>query len=258
MEFAPAQDRLFHNNGDGTFTDVTDMLEYEKLLGAGFTVSFVDYDNDGDLDIYVVNDSFMNPPDWAMCSGATMVPAAAAGAGSTQVKSPGAGIIIEGMGLAVGDYDNDLDLDFYFPNMVNPSALMQNQGDGTFVNAAGDAGVEVGPSAAVGWGDLLLRLRQRRLARPDSGRHRVPQLGCGPAARRYAFPPCQFPFPQQRRRYVHRGHAGELDREPLSQHGRRLFRLRCRWMGRLCDRRLEHGLQALPQPGQRGARTTIG
>ena len=62
MEFAPAQDRLFHNDGDGTFTDVTDMLEYEKLLGAGFTASFVDYDNDGDLDIYVVNDSFMNPP----------------------------------------------------------------------------------------------------------------------------------------------------------------------------------------------------
>ncbi len=152
MEFAPAQDRLFHNNGDGTFTDATDMLEYEQLLGAGFTVSFVDFDNDGDLDIYVVNDSFMNPPglgnvlwrnDGPGCGGWCWVDAG---------EETGAGIIIEGMGLAVGDYDNDLDLDFYFPNMVNPSALMQNQGDGTFVNAARDAGVEVGPSAAVGWG----------------------------------------------------------------------------------------------------------
>ena len=145
MEFAPAQDRLFHNNGDGTFTDVTDMLEYEKLLGAGFTVSFVNYDNDGDLDIYVVNDSFMNPPelgnvlwrnDGPGCGGWCWVDAGRRVRRRHHHRRHGPGR---------GDYDNDLDLDFYFPNMVNPSALMQNQGDGTFANAAGSAGVEVGP-----------------------------------------------------------------------------------------------------------------
>jgi hypothetical protein len=60
-------------------------------------------------------------------------------------------VIIEGMGLAVGDYDNDQDLDFYFSNMVNPMALLRNQG-GHFADVARKAGVEIGPSSAVGWG----------------------------------------------------------------------------------------------------------
>jgi len=61
VDFATHQDVLYHNNGNGTFTDVSNLLVYEKLLGAGFAASFVDYDNDRDLDIYVINDEFQNP-----------------------------------------------------------------------------------------------------------------------------------------------------------------------------------------------------
>ncbi len=53
-------DRLYRNNGDWTFTDVSDWLG-GGLTGAGFVASFNDYDNDGDLDIYLVNDEFINP-----------------------------------------------------------------------------------------------------------------------------------------------------------------------------------------------------
>jgi len=53
-------DRLYHNNGDGTFTDVS-MLLGAQIEGAGFVASFTDFDNDGDLDIYLVNDEFINP-----------------------------------------------------------------------------------------------------------------------------------------------------------------------------------------------------
>ena len=149
VDLTGAEDVLYHNNGDGTFTDVSDLLVREKLQGAGFATSFVDYDDDGDLDIYVVNDALMNPignvlfqNDGPGCDGWCW---------SDASVTTGAGIVIEGMGLAVGDYDNDLDLDFFFPNMVNPSALMRNEA-GQFVEIAEDAGVQVGPSEAVGWG----------------------------------------------------------------------------------------------------------
>jgi hypothetical protein len=126
----------------------------EKLLGAGFAASFADYDNDYDLDIYVVNDALKNPignvlwrNDGPGCNGWCWADASA---------ETGAGVIVEGMGLAVGDYDNDLDLDFYFSNMVNPMALLQNQAGGQFTDVAERARVAVGPSSAVGWGTAFL------------------------------------------------------------------------------------------------------
>ena len=50
-------DVLYHNNGDGTFTDVSVKAGIAKAVGKGLGVSFADYDNDGFVDIYVANDS---------------------------------------------------------------------------------------------------------------------------------------------------------------------------------------------------------
>lgn len=141
---------LYRNNGDGTFTDVSGLLLFDKLLGAGFAVSFVDYDNDLDLDIYVVNDKVANP------------------VGNVLWRNDGAGChrwcwtdvsessksdsLVYGMAIAVGDYDNDLDLDFYVPSMVSEMVLLENQGDGTFDNVTQEAGVHYSTGKAVGWG----------------------------------------------------------------------------------------------------------
>ena len=154
LDFSRSQDRLYHNDGNGAFSDVSDLLGYEKLLGAGFTASFVDYDNDFDPDLYVVNDSLMNPignvlwrNDGPGCGGWCW---------SDVSTETGAGIVIEGMGLAVGDYDNDLDLDLYFSNMVNPSALIRNEGDGSFVEISDSARVGGELVGTVGWGAAFL------------------------------------------------------------------------------------------------------
>jgi hypothetical protein len=64
----------------------------------------------------------------------------------------GAGTLSFAMGLAIGDYNNDLHLDFYFTNIVNPMTLLQNQGDGTFVDVTRSTRAGIGPSPAVGWG----------------------------------------------------------------------------------------------------------
>ena len=150
IDHTQARDKLYHNNGDGTFSDVSQSLVYEKSLGSGFAASFVDYDNDGDLDIYVVNDALKNP------------------IGNVLWQNDGSGCIhwcwhdvsaetgtdleINGMGIAVGDYDNDLDLDLYLSNMVNPMALLQNQGMQAFEDVARESGVAVSPTNALGWG----------------------------------------------------------------------------------------------------------
>lgn len=152
-ENALAQDVLYRNNGDGTFTDVSKLLVYKKLLGSGFSASFVDYDNDGDVDIYVVNDMLKNPignvlwrNDGSGCDGWCWTDA------STEAN---AGTKTYAMGLAIGDYNNDLNLDFYFTNIVNPMTLLQNQGNGTFVDVTNKSNTGIGPSPVVGWGSAF-------------------------------------------------------------------------------------------------------
>ncbi len=167
-EHDAARDTLYHNQGDGSFVDVSYLLEYDLLLGAGFSASFSDYDNDGDADIYVVNDQFKNMLGnilWRN-DGPGCVPPDGDGLSAKEEHGlnwcwteasveAGARTFIHGMGLAVGDYDNDLDLDFYFSDMVNGMVLLQNQGDGSFDDVADEAGVAVGPSSAVGWATIF-------------------------------------------------------------------------------------------------------
>lgn len=150
IDFSRSRDVLYQNNGDGTFTDVSGLFLFEKLLGAGFSVSFVDYDNDLDLDLYIVNDKVANPVgnvlwrnDGAGCQ---------AWCWTDVSESSKTDSLVYGMALAVGDYDNDLDLDFYFPNMVSEMVLLENQGDGTFENVTQDAGVAYNTGDSVGWG----------------------------------------------------------------------------------------------------------
>jgi enediyne biosynthesis protein E4 len=139
------RDTLYMNNGDGTFTDVTHWLG-GSTRGAGFVASFVDYNNNDLLDIYLVNDEFINPignvlwrNDGPGCDGWCFTNVSAEAGADTRLM---------GMGLATADFTGDGHLDFYFSN-AGPQALLLNQGDGTFVEVASQAGVDY--PGGIGW-----------------------------------------------------------------------------------------------------------
>lgn len=179
--------RLFRNMGDGTFLDVTATAGVGRgeKLGAG--VTFLDADDDGDLDLFVANyvrfslethvvvredgadryagprsyplemhDFFLNEGDGHFTDATT-----ASGIG----LHPGSG-----MGVVAGDVDDDGDTDLFVLNDVHRNFLFRNDGDGRFqedglaagcaFNGAGDElgsmGVDAGDFDNDGWNDFIV------------------------------------------------------------------------------------------------------
>ena len=140
------EDFLYHNNGDGTFTDVTG----RPLCGRG--VVWADYDNDGDLDIYVSNYRLDPNLLWRNDGDGTFTNTArdarVEGYG-TQV-APGDVRFGHTIGSDFGDYDNDGDMDLYVSNLAHPryimfsdkSMLMNNRGGGTFIDRFYGSGID--------------------------------------------------------------------------------------------------------------------
>ncbi len=143
--FYVGEGQLFRNNGDGTFTDVTKAAGLADVWGPAFTASWVDYDGDGLLDLFVANNLgglverktpnrlFHNNGDGTF----TEVPAEVSG-----LKT-----IWPTIGGAWGDYDNDGRMDLFLSNGLGRSQLFHNNGDGTFTDVSEAAGV-----SAMGFG----------------------------------------------------------------------------------------------------------
>lgn len=140
-------DVLYHNQGDGTFVDRSDLLV--GLQGdQAFAASFSDFDDDGDVDIYVVNDKHLGNRMWRNDG-----PGCADWCFTEVAELWGADAQVDGMGLAVGDYDNDLDLDLSFSDVLNHNIWCMSDPDGpTFEDVSIPMGV-VYP--AHGWGTLF-------------------------------------------------------------------------------------------------------
>ena len=150
------RDHLFRNNGDGTFEDVTEYLRQGPVHGAGLAVGFFDYDDDGLPDLYVVNDYglYVRPNILYRNVG----PAEGGWAFKDVSKQAGADAAMDGMGLAVGDYDGDSRLDLYATN-IGKNILYQNRGGETFEEKTSYAGVgraSIGGKESVGWGTAFL------------------------------------------------------------------------------------------------------
>ncbi|MEM1204374.1 MAG: FG-GAP-like repeat-containing protein [Acidobacteriota bacterium] len=143
------RDGLYRNEGDGTFTDISFLLDDVKLQYPGFSASFLDFDNDGDQDLYVVNDKHRGNPLWRNdgpgCGGWCFTDVSVA---------TGAFRPAFAMGLAVGDYDGDLDLDLYYSSIAEAVFLenQTSQGSATFIERSLDAGVS---PEATSWGTFF-------------------------------------------------------------------------------------------------------
>ena len=155
---------LYRNNGDGAFTEVTHLLgdttgagnipgEYGNLWGAGFQPAWIDFDNDGDPDLYVVNDfgKDIHPNVLWRNDG----PGVDGVWRFTDIsRRSGADAAMFGMGLAVGDYDRDGDFDFYVTN-IEDNVLLRNDGTGD----GGEAAFTEDTAAGAGMG--IFQRRQR-------------------------------------------------------------------------------------------------
>lgn len=122
------KNKLYKNNANGTFTQQTTSA-VEAPLGSGYGGSWLDYDNDKDLDLYVPN-SF--PPGFKLFNndGAGNFTEVSASAGLTTVES-------NNDGHAWGDVDNDGDLDLY-QSTFQKSIFWLNNGNGTFTENTTD------------------------------------------------------------------------------------------------------------------------
>jgi len=146
-------DHLFHNNGDGTFTDVSTKAGVADTKGYyGFASVFVDVDDDGWLDLAVANDSvprylYLNKHDGTFQDVSYISGFALNDEGREQAS----------MGIAVGDYNRDGKVDFYITNFSDDyNTLYRNDGDATFSDVTFRAGIANLTIPFLGWGTGFL------------------------------------------------------------------------------------------------------
>ncbi|HZQ68131.1 MAG TPA: CRTAC1 family protein [Terriglobales bacterium] len=131
-----SRDRLYHNNGDGTFTDVSDKLKVDPDGFYALAVIWLDYDKDGCPDIYVANDSSPSLLYHNDCKGGFTEVGAEAG-----VAYSADGREQAGMGIDSEDYDNDGWPDIIKANFSDDTNnLYRNDQHGGFSDLAGPAG----------------------------------------------------------------------------------------------------------------------
>jgi len=142
-------DHLFHNNGDGTFTDVSVKAGIADSRGYyGFSSVFVDVDDDGWVDLAVTNDSmpkylYLNKHDGTFEDISYLSGFALNDEGREQAS----------MGMAVGDYNHDGRVDFYITNFSDDyNTLYRNDGDASFTDVSFHADIADLTIPFLGWG----------------------------------------------------------------------------------------------------------
>jgi hypothetical protein len=146
-------DHLFHNNGDGTFTDVSVKAGVaDKSRYYGLTAMFVDIDGDGKPDLLVANDS---TPNYFYRN---------QGDGTFEDQSFVSGVALNkdgrevaGMGLAAGDYLNNGRVDILVTDFADDDkVLYRNDGDASFTDVSNLAGIGKMIIPFLSWGDAFL------------------------------------------------------------------------------------------------------
>jgi enediyne biosynthesis protein E4 len=145
--FKPRPSWLLHNNGDGTFTDVSKEAGIAEALGKAWGVVAADFDNDGRMDLFVSNDTvgdflFMNRGGKFEETGLL-----------ANVAYSTDGFTRSGMGVDATDFDQDGWVDMFVANINEELfSLYRNNHDGTFADVATQAGIGPATRWMSGWG----------------------------------------------------------------------------------------------------------
>jgi hypothetical protein len=146
--YAPLPNTLYHNNGNGTFTDVSAATGIGQIRGKGMGVAFADYDHDGFMDIFVAND---NAPNMLFHNlGGKKFQEVAL---QTGVAYPESGAYVSGMGADFRDIDNDGYDDIWLTAFQNDTfPLFKNRGAaGDFAEITAVSGVGSITRSMFGW-----------------------------------------------------------------------------------------------------------
>jgi hypothetical protein len=160
---------LYHNNGDGTFTDVTAAsgIGGKPADTLSIAAAWFDYDNDGLLDLIVSNYTLWNPKSDARCMMSDrdyycdprIYPSVPhqlfrnLGKGKFADLTAKAGFAAapgKGMGVSIADFDDDGWMDIFIAHDTEPNALFMNQKNGTFEEKGLELGVAFNENAQVG------------------------------------------------------------------------------------------------------------
>ncbi len=147
---------LFHNNGDGTFTDVSRPSGIAAVPGKAWGVVAADVDGDGWLDLFVANDTvrnFLFLTRAAPSGGRRFVEAGAlAGVGYSAF-----GLARSGMGVDAADYNQDGRVDLFVANLDHENfSLYRNDGGDVFTDVAPSDGIATATFLLSGWGAKFL------------------------------------------------------------------------------------------------------
>ena len=145
--FAPLPNTLYRNNGDGTFTDVSDQTGISSVQGKGMGVAFADYDGDGFLDVFVANDNSQNLLFHNL--GGKRFEEVAFQQGVAYNED---GVALAGMGVDFRDLNNDGLPDIWHTAIENETfPLFLNRGGGRFSNATQSSGLARITRMMSGW-----------------------------------------------------------------------------------------------------------
>ncbi|HWG21893.1 MAG TPA: CRTAC1 family protein [Terracidiphilus sp.] len=147
--YEPLPCTLYHNNGDGTFTDVSEEMGISKVLGKGMGIAFNDYDGDGWTDIFVANDNMPNSL-FRNLKGKGFEEVAL----DVGVAYAETGKAVSGMGAELRDLDNDGMPDIWHTaTELETFPLFRNIGKGMFVDFTGRSGLARSTLEMSGWGN---------------------------------------------------------------------------------------------------------
>jgi hypothetical protein len=146
--YKPMASWLFHNNGDGTFTDVSKASGIGNYLGKAWGVVATDINNDGRMDLFVANDTVANFLFVNRGQGKFAEIGQQAGIAYSDSGRPRSG-----MGVDSADFNQDGWMDLFVANIDHEAyALYQNNHDETFDDVAAPSGIATATKLMSGWG----------------------------------------------------------------------------------------------------------